>query len=344
LNPTKEEMAIFERRSQDRRSRYRILESLKNLPPVTSDGARIQLKVNIARPEELDESVILGIDGIGIWRTEFLFMEREREPNEEEQAAIYRSVSERIPDKWVDIRTLDIGSDKHLPYHPPVKEPNPSLGVRGIRFGLAHRNLLKTQLKAILRANLGGNLRVILPMVTMVEEVRLVREMIEHCMGELEKEGHSFNPQLPLGIMVEVPSTAYALDLFLPVSDFFSLGTNDLIQYFLGADRQSESLQDLLSPFHPSIVRFLRDIADVSLKVGKPISICGEMASQTLAVPLLIGLGFEQLSVPPPMLTEIKGLIRRLDRSRCHQVVKEVCALSERDEAKARLLEFLENS
>jgi phosphoenolpyruvate-protein phosphotransferase (PTS system enzyme I) len=341
VNPESDELKAFRNRLQQATEEYHTFEEIQDLPSVTLDGCSVNLEINIGRPEEIEESILDHIDGIGLWRTEFLFLDREREPEEEEQLSIYKGVSEKLSGKPINIRTLDAGGDKNLPYLCLPHEPNPSLGMRGIRLSLKHVDLFKRQLRAIIRANVSNNLRVMLPLVSLVEEIETARGILDQCQKEL---GNEFKGSLPMGIMVEVPSTAMSLDIFMPLVDFVSVGTNDLTQYMLASDRQNEALFSSYSPFYPPLIRLLKQIAQIGQKENKSLSICGEMASNSYAIPLLIGLGFRKLSVSPGRFIGAKYLIRHLRLSECQQVAGQVLRMSRRVEIEHTLATFIEKS
>ncbi|MEM4720975.1 MAG: phosphoenolpyruvate--protein phosphotransferase [Candidatus Methanomethylicaceae archaeon] len=341
LNPNNDELVTFEKRQQQGNEEVKFIESIRKLPAVTLDGVNIHLEINIGRPEEIDESTLDQTDGVGLWRTEFLFLDRTQEPDEEEQMRIYQAVSQKFLGRFVNIRTLDAGGDKNLSYLPLIHEHNPSLGIRGIRLGLKYEGLLKKQLRAILRANLHGNLRLMLPLVSKVEEVEKVKVLVDQCREELMREGHETKGSPPIGIMVEVPSVAMTLDIFIPLIDFLSVGTNDLIQYLLALDRQNEELLDSYSPFYPAIIRLLKGIAQITQKANKELSICGEMAANPLAVPLLIGLGFRRLSISPIRLPEVKSLILQLNVSKCRKLAERILNISRRIEIEQTLATFI---
>jgi phosphotransferase system enzyme I (PtsI) len=341
VNPDSDELKAFKRGLQQETKEHHIFEEIQNLPSITLDGFPVRLEINIGRPEEIEESILDHVDGIGLWRTEFLFLDRDREPEEEEQLSIYKGVSEKLSGKPINIRTLDGGGDKNLPYLCLIHEPNPSLGMRGIRLSLKHVDLFKRQLRAIMRANVNNNLRVMLPLVSLVEEIEMARGIVDQCQKELSREGNEVKGSLPIGIMVEVPSTAMALDIFLPLVDFVSVGTNDLAQYMLASDRQNEALLNSNSPFYPSIIRLLKQIAQIGLEENKPLSICGGMASNPLAIPLLIGLGFRRLSISSRSFLRVKYLIRHLRLSECRQVAEQILHMSRRVEIEQTLATFI---
>jgi phosphotransferase system enzyme I (PtsI) len=341
VNPTPRQSAAFDRMFQNARKELESRESLRGLPATTVDGFTIHLDINLGHPEEIDESTLDQIEGIGVWRTEFLFLGQKMEPGEDHQVNVYEAISKRLPGRSIHIRMLDGGGEKDLPFLPLSHEANPNLGIRGIRLGFRYESVLRRQLRAILRANASGNLSVMVPMVSRIEEVEGVRSLVEQCRKELIQEGHEIREDLPIGIMVEVPSTAMGLDLFMPLVDFLSVGTNDLVQYLLASDRQNEGLADTYSPFYPPIIRLIEDMVRTARRGNKPLSLCGEMASQPLAIPLLIGLGIERLSVAPARLIETKYWIRRLNGSRCREMTKHILQMSRRAEIEQILARFL---
>ena len=339
--PTPIELNDFEMRRAESKREMEVTGLIRKREAFTSDGLKVQFEANIGFPEEIDESMLDQVDGIGLLRTEFLFLGQETEPTEEYQSTIYRLISEKMGDRFVNVRILDLGGDKVPSFIILPHEPNPSLGIRGIRLGIRHEKLLKRQIRAILRANVNGNLRLLLPMVTRVEEVEIVKSVIDGCMEELTREGHKVSQEVSLGIMVEVPSVALCLDLFIPLVDFISVGTNDLTQYVLALDRESEELKEIYSPFYPSVLRMLKKIVQKAREGNKSLSICGEMAGQPLAIPLLIGLGFDRLSMVPSKIREIKSLIGLLRFSECKEMAEHVLGISKKEEIEQILASFV---
>ena len=287
------------------------LESLRDLPAITTDGVKIQLLANIATAEDLDQALNLGAEGVGLLRTELLFMERDYFPTEEEQFDFYKTILLRAGDKPVTIRTLDIGGDKHLPYFGLPKEENPFLGYRAIRISLDRTAIFRTQLRAILRAGVFGNCRILLPMISSVKEVQQAKWIIGETKKELAAEGADFDPAVATGIMIEVPSAAITADLLAKEVDFFSIGTNDLCQYTLAVDRMNEQIKDLYDPYHPAVLRLIQFVIEQGHLQGIPVGMCGELAGDPQATSLLLAMGLKEFSMAGPAIPAIKdNLIR----------------------------------
>ena len=294
------------------------LEELRALPAETRDGVRIQLMGNIEFPHEAAECIERGADGIGLYRTEYLYLGAEEEPTEEEHFKAYQQASEDIKDLPIYIRTLDLGADKYTQARRGAPEPNPFLGCRSIRFCLRHLDLFRVQLRALLRVSVKDNVSIILPLVTTLLELRQARMIIRDVMEELEEEGIEHARKVPLGIMVETPSAAMTVKSFAREVDFFSIGTNDLIQYTLAVDRGNEAVAGLFSAAHPAILQMIRYVLRIGRRTEVPVSLCGEMAGDPIFTHLLLGLGLTQFSVSPTALLEVKKMIRSttLDHAR----------------------------
>ena len=314
------------------------LELLKELPPETIDGFRIQLLANVEFEDEIDAALRAGAEGIGLYRTEFLFLGKERPPDEDEQYEVYRRAATVMGRRPVIMRTLDLGADK-MPYNGLIREDNPFLGCRSIRYTLCRPELFKTQLRAILRASAYGNIKVMLPMVTTVEEVRRAKMLISDAMEELRERSLPFNPQIEIGIMIEVPSAALAADILSQEADFFSIGTNDLIQYTLAVDRGNLTVADLYQPAHPSVSRLLLRILETGKKFNIPVAVCGEMSGDVVYVPFLLGLGLETFSASPQHLLEVKKVIRSITLYEAETLAEEVLSVAVADEAERLLRE-----
>ncbi|MFB4165413.1 phosphoenolpyruvate--protein phosphotransferase [Alteribacillus sp. JSM 102045] len=305
---------------------------LVNEPSITTDKQQVELAANIGTPEDMEGVLSNGAEGIGLYRTEFLYMGRNELPKEEEQFEAYKEVLERMEGKPVVIRTLDIGGDKELPYLDLPKELNPFLGFRAIRLCLEETDMFRTQLRALLRASAFGTLKIMFPMVATVEEVREAKAILEDVKQELLTEGHAVSDNVEVGIMVEIPSTAVAADIFAKEVDFFSIGTNDLIQYTLAADRMSEKVSHLYQPYHPAILRLVKNVIDAAHKEGKWAGMCGEMAGEETAVPLLLGLGLDEFSMSATSVLPVRSQIRRLSKKEAESLAKEAIHLSTADE------------
>lgn len=306
---------------QEWRKREVRLMGLNELPAETRDGKLITLKGNIEVPEEVDSIAAHGADGIGLYRSEFLFMGRDGVPSEEEQYLAYRSVLEAVGDKPVTIRTLDIGGDKFLPNASENRERNPILGWRAVRFCLSHPNVFITQLRALLRASMHGNLRIMFPMISGIEELNDVTAILEQVRAELREEGVPFREEMPVGTMIEIPSAALTSDILAKKSDFFSIGTNDLIQYTIAVDRGNERVAYLYEPFHPGVLRLIKTVIENAHAVGISAGMCGEMAGDPLATLILLGLGLDEFSMSASGIPEIKRVIRSVSMSEAEELV-----------------------
>jgi phosphotransferase system enzyme I (PtsI) len=340
INPGPETVAKYEKVQSRAEAEERSLETLKGQPTVTLDGRAFRLEANLDSPEELKNIVALQVDGIGLFRTEYLFLNRTEPPSEEEQVKAYAAAVKALDEREVVIRTADIGGDRlsTLGIEGPKNETNPFMGLRGVRLFLRHLDLFKTQLRAILRASLKGKVRVMIPMVSAVGEVLAARRLLEQARAELTAEGVVFKEELELGIMVEIPSTAILLDAFLPHVDFVSIGTNDLIQYTLAVDRINENVTHLYDPYHPAVITLLDSVVRAAHAKGKWVGVCGEMTSDPRAVPLLVGLGVDAMSISPRMFLRVKQTIRGLKHESMKRLVAKALTCAESDEVR-RLLE-----
>lgn len=314
------------------------LLKLKDLPARTSDGREVQLLANLDISEEIDFILQNCAKGIGLLRTEQLFEEYEAFPDEDAQYDVYKTVAERIYPDSVIIRAFDIGGDKVLPVD--LHEPNPMLGWRGVRLLLDNPMMFKTQVRAILRASSHKNVKLMIPMVASLEEVIACKKILDECKKELKKENKPFDKHLSLGIMIEIPSAAAMTREFAEETDFLSIGTNDLIQYTLGVDRGNDIVSKLYQEFHPSIVRILAHIIREGKAAGKLVSMCGEMAADPFAVPLLIGLGLESFSVSAAMIPQIKKAIRSISFKETQEIAQKCLTLKTEKEIKHLLHEF----
>lgn len=342
INPGPETLVKYIKLQQKALEAEKALTVLRGEPAATSDGRRFELAANLDAPEEIKSIVSLQADGIGLFRTEYLFLNRTTAPSEEEQTKAYTSVLKAMGTRPVVIRTADIGGDRlsQLGIEGPKFESNPFMGLRGVRLFMRHLDLFKTQIRAILRtaAKGSGNVKLLIPMVSSAGEIHSVRRLLNLALSELRAEGIEPPKPVQLGIMVEIPAAAIMLDAFLPLLDFISIGTNDLIQYTLAVDRINEHVAHLYDPFHPAVVRILHQAVSTAKKRGKWVSVCGEIASDPAAVPLLIGMGVDGLSVTPRMFLRIKQTIRGLRYSTMTKVVAQALECSDSSEVR-RLLE-----
>lgn len=304
-------------------------EPLKALPAVTRDGVRVTLLGNIEFPAEAAHCLERGADGVGLYRTEFLYVNKATDPTEEEHFEAYRAVLAAIgPDRPVVIRTLDIGADKFSSVSEHLTgEKNPFLGLRSVRLCLRNLDLFKTQLRAILRASVFGDIRIMFPMVTTVTELRQCKSLLADVREDLEEEGITFNPGIPIGTMIEVPSAALLADVLAREVDFFSIGTNDLVQYTLAADRNNENVAALYNPADPAVLRLMRMVCDAASREQVGVNVCGEMSGEPMFAPLLIGLGLRQLSATPRKIPDIKRVIRNLTVADAERVARETARL-----------------
>lgn len=318
----------FYRHRQKRDARYRrMLGMLRDEAAVSTDGVRIRMLANVELPDDSADAVEVGAEGVGLYRTEFLYMNREEMPGEEEQLAAYRRVL-RSFDGPVTIRTLDLGADKTVGRESKTSS-NPALGLRAIRFCLKETDLFRTQLRALLRASAEGDLRIMLPMVSSIQEIRQTRHLIGELMGELKRDGLDYDAALPVGAMIEVPAAALAAPLLAQYCDFFSLGTNDLIQYTLAMDRVDDEINYLYDPLHPAVLQLIRMTIEAGDAAGISVSMCGEMASDKRYTPLLLGLGLNEFSMHPASVLEVKRTIMGADVAALKKRTREIMALTD---------------
>ena len=327
IAPTEEDKARFRDRDVKMREWEQELVLLAHLEAITPDRQPVQLRANIDLPSEAENARAHGAQGVGLYRTEFLVVGRSVPPEEEEQLRAYKRVADAFPHQAVFIRTFDLGGDKFPLFLHMPQEENPFLGWRGIRVALDTPELFRPQLRALLRATASGDVRIMLPLVNEIREIERTRELLEEETLRLESEGHAFNPGYKLGIMVETPAAALVAPELAQYSDFFSVGTNDLVQYTLAVDRGNSRLAPLYQPFHPAVVRLLRHVAEAGRAAGIEVSVCGELAGHPLGVFLLLGLGISALSVGTASLAEIKKVIRSVPASEARLVVSEALEL-----------------
>ena len=341
VDPTKETLARY---SELEAKRVRVATALKELretKSTTRDGRHIVLSANIELQEDVDAVATHGAEGIGLYRTEFLYLNRDTLPSEDEQYEVYRKVAETVRPDPLIIRTFDLGGDKLAPGTVDVgDEMNPFLGWRAIRFCLENVDLFKTQLRAILRASAVGNVKIMFPMISGVEELRSAIAILQECKNELGKSGIEFAEATEVGAMIEVPSAAISADILAREVDFFSIGTNDLIQYALAVDRVNERIAHLYEPTHPSVLRLLKMIADAGHAHDLWVGVCGEMAGDIALIPLLLGLGVDELSASAVLVPRVKRAVQSLSVPECKQLVKEALTLQTAPDILARCLEL----
>jgi phosphocarrier protein FPr len=291
-------------------------------PAVTTDGVAVHITANIGTPHDASQAFNHGAEGVGLFRTEFLFQQRETAPTEDEQYAAYVAAAKAMKGHPVIIRTLDVGGDKPLSYVIVPSEDNPSLGERGIRFCLAHTDVFKSQLKALLRVAQKENIKIMFPMVAQLAELRAARALLEEARKELGNEGTACNKPLEIGIMIEVPAAVTMADQLAKETDFLSIGSNDLTQYVMAADRGNAAVTQLCDSFHPAVLRMVRAAVEAGHRAGIPVSMCGELAGNPDATPLLIGLGLDELSMNARCVPEVKAVIRKLSAVKCRKLTK----------------------
>lgn len=331
VNPTEDELIAY----QDKRERYfadkKELQKLRDADTVTVDGVHAELAANIGTSNDLPGVIENGAQGIGLYRTEFLYMGRDQMPTEEEQFEAYKEVLEAMDGKRVVVRTLDIGGDKELSYLNLPEEMNPFLGYRAIRLCLAQQDIFRPQLRALLRASVYGKLNIMFPMVATINEFREAKAILLEEKENLTNEGHDISDDIELGIMVEIPATAALADVFAKEVDFFSIGTNDLIQYTLAADRMSERVSYLYQPYNPSILRLVKQVIEASHKEGKWTGMCGEMAGDETAIPLLLGLGLDEFSMSATSILKARRQINGLSKNEMTELANRAvdCATQE---------------
>jgi multiphosphoryl transfer protein len=329
VEPAEELAAAYARRSAAREDAAREARARAADPALTRDGRRIEVVANIGASDDVSAALANGAEGVGLLRTEFLFLERDSMPSEEEQYAAYSRIAEALDGRPLVLRTLDVGADKPLPYLPAQTEANPFLGVRGIRLSLARPELLETQLRAVVRTAADHPLKVMFPMVATLDEYRQARAALERIREELGA------PELEVGVMVEVPAAALAAEAFAPEVDFFSLGTNDLTQYTMAAERGNAAVAGLADGLHPALLRLISAVAEAAGRHDRWVGVCGELASDPTAVPILVGLGVTELSANAPAIPALKQAVRTVDVNAAHRLAAEALRLASATEVRA---------
>ena len=305
----------------------RELQKTAKLKSETLDRVRFIPQANIELPEEVDLALSMGAEGVGLFRSEFIYLRRESLPTEEDHFEIYARLARSAHPRPVTIRTLDIGGEKSLPQLNIEKEPNPALGLRAVRFSLRNRDLFRIQLRAILRASAGKNVRILVPMVTEVDEILEVKDIFEDVKKELRRKGEAFDEKIPFGIMIEVPAAAALAELMLKEVDYVSIGTNDLIQYYLAVDRSNEFVSYLYKPFHPAVIRLIRSVIQAARKAEKDVIVCGEMAADTPSAIVLLGFGLRTFSMNPIFIPRIKKALRSVECRTAEKIAEETLKL-----------------
>ncbi|MFK5926510.1 MAG: phosphoenolpyruvate--protein phosphotransferase [Desulfuromusa sp.] len=328
LNPSEETFKEYLKRKQSYDYLEQDLERYHDLPSVTTDQIHIPLRGNLEIASDMEQARKHAAEGIGLYRTEFLYLGRKEPPNEEEQYQSYCEILKQAEGELVTIRTLDIGGDKFVPELNLEDEANPAMGLRAIRFSLHEERLFKIQLRAILRASNCGQVRIMFPMISGVAEIRECKKILGDIQAQLDREGIGYDPELAIGIMVETPSAVIIASLLAQEVDFFSIGTNDLIQYFLAVDRGNEHVAYLYDPLHPAILRALKMTCDAANDAGIGVCICGEMAGESLYALVLVGLGFHELSMNPACVPRVKRVLRQVSKQDGEALVTQLLSLS----------------
>jgi phosphotransferase system, enzyme I, PtsP len=327
LNPDPSVKLEYQRLQGEYDLKQRAWEGIRELPAVTPDGCRVTLLANIGLLSDLRVAHLHGAEGVGLYRTEFPFMTRSSFPDRIEQASVYRKVLEGFPGLPVTIRTLDIGGDKALPYFAHPKEDNPFLGLRSIRVSLEREDIFREQLAGVLLASPYGKCNLMFPLISGVDEVRAVKRILEEVKQELTREGKPFDPQIGVGIMVELPAAVLIAEMLVREVDYFSIGTNDLIQYTLACDRNNQRVKQWYEPYHPAVLHSIKKVADAANGAGKPATLCGEMAGEPINAVLLMGLGIRSFSLSAPCIPRVKEALRHVTLERARQIADRVLAM-----------------
>ena len=327
LNPDQSVKLEYQRLQGEFDQKQRALEGIRELPAVTPDGCRVTLLANIGLLSDLRVAHLHGAEGVGLYRTEFPFMTRTSFPDREEQAGVYRKVLEGFQGLPVTIRTLDIGGDKGLPYFPHPKEDNPFLGWRSIRVSLEREDIFREQLAGVLLASPYGKCNLMFPLISGVDEVRTIRRILDEVKEELRREGRRFDPEIGVGVMVELPAAVLSAEMLAKEVDYFSIGTNDLIQYLLACDRNNQRVKKWYDPYHPAVLHAIKKVADAAAGAGKPATLCGEMAGEPINAVLLMGLGIRSFSLSAPCIPQVKQAIRHISLARARQIADRVLGM-----------------
>lgn len=337
VNPSKNEYKKLEEIKENLKIEKEQLENYKNQASITKDGHQVELLANIGGPQDLEIVINNTAEGVGLLRSEFLYMNSEDFPTEQEQFEAYKKVAGKLQNQKIIIRTLDIGGDKDLKYMKLPKEKNPFLGYRAIRIFLDNITLFKVQLRAILRASAYGNLAIMLPMISSIEELRAAKKVIEEVKDELREKHVAFKENIEIGIMIEIPSAALMSEELAKECDFFSIGTNDLIQYTVAVERGNEKIANLYTHFHPAIIRLIKSVIDGAHKNHILCGMCGEAAGDPLFIPVLVGLGLDEFSMNANKILQARKLIRELDFEDCKKLAEDVLKLSSTEEIRKKL-------
>jgi phosphoenolpyruvate-protein phosphotransferase (PTS system enzyme I) len=343
ISPEKTTIEEFQEHRRQREARLQVLKAGAEMDAYTADGRRVEVAANVGEAASARDAIEHGAEGIGLLRTEFLYLEDTQPPDEEKQVRIYREIFDVMAGRPVIVRTLDIGGDKPPAYLPFPNEMNPFLGWRAIRISLDEQDLFKTQIRAILRAARGHNVRIMFPMVSDLEELRRAREIVEGVKRDLERESVEFEDRVPVGIMVETPAAAVLVDVLAEASDFFSLGTNDLTQYTMAVDRGNARVANLFQPLHPAVLRLIKQTIDAGHASGKWVGMCGELAGMQKAIPILLGFGLDEFSMNPRAIPAAKHLIGKLTDEQVQAVSRTVLSFGTAVQIENYMQEFLDS-
>lgn len=342
VEPAEHIVELYRQLQQQQQEAKEMLKHLAGYRSVTADGKYVRLEANISSLKELEIALQGGAQGVGLFRTEFLYMDRQHFPSEEEQYSVYASVAEKLQGGSVVIRTLDIGGDKQLDYYEIDEEQNPFMGYRAIRISLDQKQLFKTQLRAILRASVHGSIKIMYPFITSVNEVRAAKGLLEEAKQELREAGIMFEEQIAVGCMIEVPAAVMIADALAKEVDFFSIGTNDLIQFTLAVDRMNDRISQMYEPYHPAVIRMLSLIVEAAKRNHLPISVCGELAGDIRALPIWLSLGVDSLSMSAHSILPLKSRLIYASQEECKDIFAEVQECVTSEEIKACLDQYME--
>ena len=337
VDPSDEELATYREAAKKLAEEKAALEAFRGVPTKTADGIEKILVANIGNPNDANAAVEHDAEGVGLFRSEFLFMDAQELPSEDEQFAAYQKVALRMKDQPVIIRTLDVGGDKEIPYMDLPKEENPFLGYRAIRYCLNNPEEYKVQLRALLRASAFGDVKIMVPLVTCIDEIRKVKALVEECKAELDARGVKYNPDIEIGTMVETPAASLIADVLADECDFFSIGTNDLIGYTMCADRGQDKVAYLYNPYQPAVLRSLQRIIGEANKAGIMVGMCGEAAADPLFIPVLIGFGLDEFSVSAPSILKARRIISQWTKEEADALVAKIMTFKTDAEVKAAL-------
>lgn len=341
VDPDEETLQKYKKMAQEQEHTKKLLAQYKEKKTQTKDGHQVELASNIGNPKDAENADKNGAEGVGLYRTEFLYMDRDNLPSEDEQYEAYRAVLEKMGERPVVIRTLDIGGDKKLPYLQLPDEMNPFLGYRAVRICLDQTDLFKTQLRALLRASVHGNLKIMYPMISSLEEVRSANAILDECKKELDREGIPY-AKFEVGIMIEIPSAALTADLIAPEVDFFSIGTNDLIQYTCAVDRMNQKIAELYNPFHPAVLRLIKRVIDAAHENGIWCGMCGETAGNKKLIPLYLGMGLDEFSMSAGAILKARKQIADWSLADAQKIVDDVMKLKTAEEIENYMTKIVE--